>query len=469
MRIAFFEDGTATDLGPIALMRPLFELVCGQFSLRERLIRWLSVSEWGAFVRAYLRGTYRETHPEAHVNDHVWLAESPTLLLNGRWMPDADALSVLADDDVVGFIDDTVVALTIDPLEVPMLLSGSEDWGHSLAQLAGTRRAVRMSGRLVRRPWDLINHNATQLVADFRMRRLRDWLPPRERAASGDSPTPTAAVAIPASAGHTVSHPSNLADPRVALLGNADDVYVAPSASVDPFVVLDARKGPISIDAGAVVQAFTRLEGPCHVGRGSQLFRANVRAATTIGPTCRVGGEVEASILHSHVNKYHDGFLGHGYVCPWVNLGALTSNSDLKNDYSSIQVPLSGEPVDTELTKVGCFIGDYTKTAIASTFNTGSSVGVMSMILPSGTLLPKHIPSFCRIWHGALDDQLDLENCVESARVAQGRRSQELTRAQEQLLRFLYRHTQQERSRAMRRFRQKNAGAEDADLTAGTH
>src|SRR5207253_6628464 len=108
----------------------------------------------------------------------------------------------------------------------------------------------------------------------------------------------------------------------------------------------------ISVEAGAVIQSFTRLEGPCHVGTQSQLFRANVRGGTTIGPVCRVGGEIEASILHGYVNKYHDGFLGHSYLCPWVNLGALSTNSDLKNDYSIVRVPLEGRSVDTGLSKV---------------------------------------------------------------------------------------------------------------------
>jgi hypothetical protein len=99
--------------------------------------------------------------------------------------------------------------------------------------------------------------------------------------------------------------------------------------------VLDATQGPISVDAGAVIQSFTRLEGPCHVGIGARLFRANIQKGTTIGPFCRVGGEVEASILHGYVNKYHEGFLGHSYLCPWVNLGALSTSSDLKNDNNS--------------------------------------------------------------------------------------------------------------------------------------
>ena len=94
-----------------------------------------------------------------------------------------------------------------------------------------------------------------------------------------------------------------------------------------------------------VVQPFTRVEGPCFIGRDTQLFRANLRGGVTLGPNCRIGGEVEATIVHGHSNKYHEGFLGHAYVGEWVNLGAITSNSDLRNDYGEVYVPLGGDPV----------------------------------------------------------------------------------------------------------------------------
>ena len=150
-------------------------------------------------------------------------------------------------------------------------------------------------------------------------------------------------------------------------------------------------------------------------------LRRCVRGPTTIGPDCRVGGEVETSILHAHVNKYHAGFLGHSYLCPWVNLGALTTNSDLKNDYSHIRVPVWGESVDTGLTKIGCFIADHAKTANRQPAEYGgSSIGAMAMILPDGQLSPKHVPSFCKAAHGELADGIDLERALRTARDRHG-------------------------------------------------
>ena len=423
MRVAIFEDQCASDFVPIALLRPVFELLCGQFSARERALRFLPVDDWAVFVRDELAAVYREEHPDARVNDLDWLRDEPTLLLNGRWLADPKTLP-LCDPDSAGLIDGSVVFLTLDPLELSLLTG--DNWDDALSQIARTRRRVTAPGELARYPWDLIHRNADQLRADFA---ARDFGPSK----AGDL------------------------GPQVAVLGELSDVFVDPSASIDPFVVIDARRGPVSIEAGALIQAFTRLEGPCHVGRNSQLFRANVREGTTIGAVCRVGGEIEESILHGYVNKYHDGFLGHSYVCPWVNLGALTTNSDLKNDYSAVKVPLSGESIDSGEMKVGCFIGDHTKTAIGSLFNTGSSIGVMCLILPDGELLPKHIPSFARLWHGELIEGLPLNKGLATARAALERRNMNLTAAQEQLLRRVHAQTLAERTRAINRFAEKAA------------
>ena len=108
-------------------------------------------------------------------------------------------------------------------------------------------------------------------------------------------------------------------------------------------VVIDAEHGPVYLDEGVEVHPFTRIEGPCYVGRNSILLGCKCREGNSIGPMCRVGGEVEESIIHGYSNKYHDGFLGHAYVGQWVNLGALTTNSDLKNDYSNVSIVLDGQ------------------------------------------------------------------------------------------------------------------------------
>lgn len=429
MRVAFFEDRAAQQFTPIALLRPVFELICGRYSVRQRGLLQIDCDEWGVFVREYLAETYREEHRAAHVNDFLWLGAGSTLLINGRWLAPDGVFELLRGDEV-GLIGDTVAYLTLDSAAAMTFID--RPWDIALAELARMRRPVRAEGELLNYPWDVVRHNASQLVNDFR---------------------PATATASRTEFG-----------PQVAVLGKPDNVFVDPTAVIDPFTVLDARKGPVTVDREAAIRPFTRLEGPCYVGPNTEIFRAHVRGGTTIGPNCRVGGEIEQSILHGYVNSYHDGFLGHAYVCPWVNMGALTTNSDLKNDYSTVGVPLAGEMIDTGSTKVGCFIGDHTKTALASLFNTGSSVGVMSMVLPGGELLPKHIPSFSRVWHGELDDRFDLDGSIQTARTTLGRRGCELTAAQERLLRFLHDETAAEREAAVLRFREQQHRRSQASM-----
>src|SRR5207248_4742174 len=127
----------------------------------------------------------------------------------------------------------------------------------------------------------------------------------------------------------------------------------------DPLIGADTTRGPVVIDRHAVITAFSRLEGPCYIGPHTHILGATIRAGTTLGPHCRIGGEVEASIIQGYTNKYHDGFLGHSYVGSWVNLGAGTHNSDLRNDYGPVTVTVAGRRVDTGRTKIGCYLGDH--------------------------------------------------------------------------------------------------------------
>ncbi|MCA9116724.1 MAG: hypothetical protein KDA79_16700, partial [Planctomycetaceae bacterium] len=400
MRIAFFEDRAAAQLTPLSQLRPVSELLCGQFSTRERLVSGLQPGSWGLLVRPHLAEVCREEIPQAAVNDPAWLSQQPVLLINGRWLAAAGTLRNLPHDGAA-LIRDTVVALWLDPLEAALL--HDDDWQDGIDRIARTRTMREVGGTdepLVDWPWDLVNHNPRQLEQDF------------ETA----EPHRASTMLLP------TDQPN-----QVEILGNPNRVRIDATASLEPFVVIDARQGPVTIGPEAQIQAFTRLEGPCHIGRHTRLFRANVRAGTTFGPHCRGGGEFEQSILHGFANSYHDGFLGHAYVCPWTNLGALTTNSDLRNDYGPVRVPLAGTPVDSGSGKVGCFIGDHTKTALCSLFNTGSSIGVMCMVLPGGELLPKHIPSFSRVWHGSLQEGGPLEPHLETARLAMSRRNHSLT------------------------------------------
>jgi UDP-N-acetylglucosamine diphosphorylase/glucosamine-1-phosphate N-acetyltransferase len=219
-------------------------------------------------------------------------------------------------------------------------------------------------------------------------------------------------------------------------------------------VVIDAEHGPIYIDEGAEIHPFTRIEGPCYIGRKSILLGAKCREGNSIGPFCRIGGEVEESIIHGFSNKYHDGFLGHSYVGEWVNLGAMTTNSDLKNDYSNVSVMLDGKrAIDTGSTKVGALIGDHAKTSIGTLFNTGSYVGAMAILMATGKPLPKFIPSFAWFVEGVVTKGFGRRSLFETAGIAMGRRGCRWTAAQEAMWEEIFELTAPTRDEAVKKGR----------------
>jgi len=204
------------------------------------------------------------------------------------------------------------------------------------------------------------------------------------------------------------------------------------------------------IDREAVVSAFTRLEGPCYVGPGTQLKAALVHAGTTLGPECRVGGEVESSIVQGYSNKAHEGFLGHSYLGEWVNLGAGTQTSDLRNDYGKVAVTVSGQRVETGLLKVGSFIGDHTKTSIDTLFNTGSVCGPFGMLVTSGGLLPRCLPAFCLVSQGRVRERTDLRAMFATAETMMARRGLAWSQEHTDFYLDLYERSSSERARAAR-------------------
>jgi UDP-N-acetylglucosamine diphosphorylase/glucosamine-1-phosphate N-acetyltransferase len=187
------------------------------------------------------------------------------------------------------------------------------------------------------------------------------------------------------------------------------------------------------------------------------LLGAKIREGCSIGPTCRIGGEVEESIIHGYSNKYHDGFLGHAYVGEWVNLGALTTNSDLKNDYSTVTVLMDGEIIDTGSTKVGSFIGDHVKTSIGTLLNTGTIIGTMAVLMATGEPLPKYIPPFGWYLKGSVSKGFGLNKLLQTARISMSRRKVEMSEQEEALFRYLFELTTEGRMSLIRKGRRRMA------------
>jgi UDP-N-acetylglucosamine diphosphorylase/glucosamine-1-phosphate N-acetyltransferase len=421
MRLCLVEDGIVAGLEPLSLTRPAHELLLGSQTLGDKVARAFGIgsepARHGAMIRPHLAALWRLREPDTAINDQNWLVRAPVLVVNARWVPPADFVPPDSVVPWVGTCDSLPACAAVGPnLTVGLKWGRIDAWFDELPSRA---EIVELGGEWIAHPWDLVVKNADHLARDF--------------ATAGRS-------------GLSSHHQAT-----AAIVGSAERLFIHETVRIDPYTVFDTTGGPITIAAGVVVQPFTRIEGPCYVGRNTQLFRANLRGGVTIGPNCRIGGEVEASIIHGFTNKYHEGFLGHAYVGEWVNLGAITSNSDLRNDYGEVFVPLGGDPVATGQAKVGCFIGDHTRTGIGSMLNTGTTIGVMCNVLPAGPLLPKHVPSFTAILHGRVAPGFPLEQMFTTARIVKERRGQVFSALEEELYLDLYEQTRLERERTSQR------------------
>jgi len=422
MKIVLFEDSGFENLYPLTYLRPVFELRCGAFTLKERIERKFPDATLYVETREALKELATESYGESRANNpNALRPDDDILLVNAGAILTCPSESYPGQDRIALNADGELVWAFLKKETVAGMQAGS---AAELAQKATEALpSCTTEDILVRYPWDLIEENAEQIARDF-----RDFFQP----AVNSRPMKGAEIA-----------------------GDHQNLFVDEGVEIQPHTFIDCRNGPVILTSGVTVHAHTSIHAPAYIGRDTQLFEAKIREGCSIGPVCRVGGEVEESIIHAYSNKYHTGFLGHSYVCEWVNLGALTTNSDLKNDYSTVKVYLNGNPVDTGSIKVGSFIGDHTKTSIGTLLNTGTIIGIMCNLMAGSGPLPKYIPSFCWYLQDRISKGLGLGAALATARAAMGRRKRQLSPAMERLIRYTESLTKQEKMEKVRRDRKR--------------
>jgi UDP-N-acetylglucosamine diphosphorylase/glucosamine-1-phosphate N-acetyltransferase len=273
---------------------------------------------------------------------------------------------------------------------------------------------VEVDARFIERPWQMIEWNTDAVAGD-----LGDVAAGIE----GDV-HPQAAVYAP------------------------ERVRVARGARVDALAVIDAREGPVRLEAGVIVAPHTWIKGPCQVGHDTQLLGGLV-GRSTIGPDCRIAGEVEDCIWQGRANKRHHGFVGHSIVGEWVNLGALTTTSDLKNNYGVVRLETPQGEVRTGVRKLGALIGAHAKTGIGSLLPTGAWVGTGANLFGGGRFTPKHVPAF-GWWDGETMHEHRLDAFLATAAMAMARRGVTLEVAETGALRAFFEAGRDARARFAR-------------------
>ncbi|MFH1314509.1 MAG: putative sugar nucleotidyl transferase [Candidatus Eisenbacteria bacterium] len=384
--LVVFEDAGLSNLFPLTLTRPVFDLVCGMSSLAEK------VKHGRPSIKFHLRD-YLAAGCDGAVTSYRELCQGHDMLtlINGRAIFNNDLLEQIEPSWPGRYVccGSTVVAnLSTGRIEELDRLIGQPLTEEVFADLP----ARNLDVGLISFPWDLVELNGEEIGRDF--------------ASLGG--------------GEIETEPS----PMVHMVAK-ENVRIGKDVRISPGVVIDGGSGPVSIADGVVVMANASLQGPLHVGRGSIIkMGAKIYGGTTIGPVSKIGGEVGETIIQGYMNKQHEGFLGHSYIGEWVNLGAGTDTSDMKNNYSSVRVAVAGRPVDSGELFVGLFMGDHSKTGIGTVFNTGTVVGACCNIFGPG-YPPKYVPSFT--WGGASGfEEHDLKKAIETAGRVMGRRGHSL-------------------------------------------
>ncbi|MFQ5863725.1 MAG: putative sugar nucleotidyl transferase, partial [bacterium] len=324
--ICIFEDSYSNQLYPLTLTRPSWELRCGISSLKDKVLRQFSQASTYLFCRDYLAEIVKEQNPRARVNQ---IDAENCLFINGRVLFESKLLeSVETRQERICMCKGEVVAAFLRGANVKKMQLISEkpfqvEWFSNVD-------IVEIHAEIINYPWDLINKNEKEIEHDFNYLDLGGQIQ-----------------------GEISEHAALLTEQRI---------YIGQNSKIKPGVVLDAAQGPVYIGNNTTVMPNAVIVGPAFVGDNSTIkIGARIYEGTSIGEVCKVGGEIERSIIHSYSNKQHEGFLGHAYLGQRINLGADTNNSDLKNNFGTVKVYVDGKWVDSGSQFVGLFMGDHSK------------------------------------------------------------------------------------------------------------
>jgi len=357
LSLILFDDDVSAGWEPFALTRPGGELVFGTMTMRRRAERLFGARCVAHLGPAHLAGFEEDDAPPV-LGYHEAPRDGDRIFLSARAVPAwgsgdvwrqrrGGAGVLLVGDEVVGWFS---------PQGAP---SPGPDFFARPGTVLDRTGAVQLGGKTIGPVWELMSLTPAQISEDV----------------AGLFPG-AATPALPAGVFAFGAYP----------------IVVGDGVIVEPGVVFDTSAGPVWLDAGSHVKAFTRMAGPVYLGAGSTVLGGTVEQSS-IGPVCRIRGEFAESVALGWVNKAHDGHIGHAYLGAWVNLGAETTNSDLKNNYSTVRLWTPAGEADTGEIKVGSFLGDHVKTGIGLLLNTGTVIGAGSNLY-GAAMPPRYVPPF---------------------------------------------------------------------------
>lgn len=399
-KICIFEDIYYENFLPLTYSRPVFELRCGFKSLREKIEYFFPNSKKYLMMRDYLKSSFSNT---GLIYDRS--VEGDILFINGRIIlkerPDIKEEGIYYFDNEIAFIYFKEKSLNLADI------SGFNDI-EKLKDI-GLKEFKISNIKLIKYPWDLIKENSNEIKREFLI--------------------------------HNKDNSTKAQD--IVIMGDEKLVHLGKNVKTESNIVFDVRKGPIYIGDNTEIRAFSRIAGPTYIGKNCLIKSGRIQDCS-IGDVCKIGGEIEDSIFHGYSNKQHYGFIGHAYIGEWVNLGAGTSNSDLKDTYGTIKYKIGGTVIDSGEQFFGCVIGDNTKSSIGTLIYTGKKIGFAAHIYG---IITDDIPSFC-IWAKSLNaspSELFLDSAISIYSRAAERRGVTLTKEYANLMKSIFEFTKDER------------------------
>ena len=409
MKFIIFEDQNFDSFYPISLTRPVWEILAGTYSFRQRLEKFIRKnfkvkSDLYFFSRDFLVPYYQERYPQLKINDYSIFKENNQdeefLFINATSFPEKFFSNLTSG---------TILTKKNIPLIARIRLKDLNPKLKSISKIILTAKSRQQKAR----------HNITKI--DY----LYELISRNKEIIAQDFST------------FTKKNKSN-STINFQIIGPKKNLHLEDKVEIAPQVVFDLTSGPIIIKKGTKIAPFTFIEGPVFIAENCLLLGPKIKGGTSIGPNCRLGGEIEQSIFQGFSNKYHDGFIGNSFVGEWVNLGALTTNSDLRNDYGPVKLSLPNKIIETKTHKLGCFIGDFTKTSIGTLINTGTIIGPGGMLANPGMLTPYHLPPFSEYRNLELKKIVDFKKFEKTAFLMTSRREVLFSSKYKALLKYLF-------------------------------
>ncbi len=393
MNYYIFDDDKTKNFFPLTLTRSTGDLRLGITKLRQKITDKLNISDTKLILKSYLEDIYKERHPDWTINE---ISSGDSILINSRIREynRLDELVNLLKNNKSAVLDKekNILALRYEFNQTNL---SSDDIPKILEKIPNNNILVS-DIRLWKYTWEILQENSNAIIQDF-----ENYFYDKENFI--------------------------VSEPGVTII-NPYQVWLGEGYELKPGVIIDASNGPVIIDENATIMHNAVIIGPVYIGKNTIIkVGAKIYEGTSIGPVCKIGGEVEETIIQAYSNKQHDGFLGHSYLGEWVNLGADTNNSDLKNNYKNVKVYFypKKKKIDTKIRFMGCIIGDHSKTGINSTINTGTVIGVGCNLF-GREIISNFVPDFSWGEYNSLTEY-KIDKFLETASIVKKRRKLNLS------------------------------------------